>query len=875
MTLLLPLSFLTGRATEGLPDPEANLSRQVALFPQEKIHLHTDRALFASGDTVWFSGYLVNASTHIPDTSSRYIYVELISPFNQVEKRVKIRQNGGAYHGYLELDKDLTDGEYVIRAYTQYMTSLDDDYFFRKKIRVLMPFFLFSDVRADFSFSGKDNRNVKGTFGLREKETGFMYKPEIPRFQLNDPDEDLLFRDIRYKPRDTTVDIWFRLPEENSSRNLLVMDFDKYRKFIPVPVPALSFDVGFYPESGYLVAGEINTVGFKALREDGLPYRVRGIVRDQEGNEEAVFESFNTGMGSFPLFAEAGKVYTAICVGENDDTLKVTLPAVPEHAYGIKVTRTNDRIYITVPGGDKSDVPLSLFIHNRGRTVLSAPWEGTPVEIRESDYPSGIYHALLLNPSMDVLNERLFFCYGNEESIAELRAQEEYLPREKVSLGVTLTDGNGAPVTGRFSVSVTDDFDVKPDTLYNIASSLLLNSELRGFVENPARYLGNDPMTRSMLDALLLTQGWRRYDLPEVVKGSYRTPAQPLELGDEISGTITKIIGETPFPHAPVNLFVPNYLYFQETVSDENGRFYLNGFEFPDRTEMFVSALTEKGKKRLSISIDKMEFPEPVIPFIFHEWKEDEPEQLEMADNLKEKTDRMYIDEYGMRMIEMAKITIVGTKWPDHYLTFGRWARKSFDSDKLEKMEIRSMRDLIESIGFLEIVEGRINFMGTRRGEASIVIDNMPIAQDFFWILEVDNIELLEIAYLDDVGPLLGTDPGKKHRGGQIRIITKNGFNPQGKKRREIFNREIIVPPGYQLPKEFYAPKYDRTAPDENVKADVRTTIHWAPAVRTGADGTAEVEFYTADMESTYTVVVEGMSDDGRMIYATRKITVN
>ena len=46
----------------------------------EKAYLHTDRDVYAMGDTLWFKAYLVNGQDNKPSVSSGNLYVELIAP---------------------------------------------------------------------------------------------------------------------------------------------------------------------------------------------------------------------------------------------------------------------------------------------------------------------------------------------------------------------------------------------------------------------------------------------------------------------------------------------------------------------------------------------------------------------------------------------------------------------------------------------------------------------------------------------------------------------------------------------------------------------------------------------------------------------------
>jgi hypothetical protein len=58
-------------------------------------------------------------------------------------------------------------------------------------------------------------------------------------------------------------------------------------------------------------------------------------------------------------------------------------------------------------------------------------------------------------------------------------------------------------------------------------------------------------------------------------------------------------------------------------------------------------------------------------------------------------------------------------------------------------------------------------------------------------------------------------------------------------------------------------------------KPDLRTTIHWEPNITTDEEGKANFRFYTADAPSTYSVVIEGVTEDGKIVYKRDKIVVN
>ena len=108
-----------------------NLDWQVYNYPQEKIHVMTDKPYYITGDTVWLRAFVVDAATHQPVDASKFVYVELISPMNEVSMRIKIKERDGVFKGYLPLNPTkVAEGEYTLTAYTMFMQNQGEQYFF-------------------------------------------------------------------------------------------------------------------------------------------------------------------------------------------------------------------------------------------------------------------------------------------------------------------------------------------------------------------------------------------------------------------------------------------------------------------------------------------------------------------------------------------------------------------------------------------------------------------------------------------------------------------------------------------------------------------------------------------------------------------------
>lgn len=103
----------------------------------QKLYLHTDRAHYFEGDTLWFAAYLVGGRTHIPTLGWGNLYVDLISLEGQmVENQIFPLVNGFCFGGIPISEQTITEGSHFLRAYTDYLKNFGSDAFFQKPIQI-------------------------------------------------------------------------------------------------------------------------------------------------------------------------------------------------------------------------------------------------------------------------------------------------------------------------------------------------------------------------------------------------------------------------------------------------------------------------------------------------------------------------------------------------------------------------------------------------------------------------------------------------------------------------------------------------------------------------------------------------------------------
>ena len=850
---------------------ESRLQQQLITFPQEKIYLQTDKSGYLSGERIWFRAHMVDALAHRPVFMSRYIYVELINPLDDLVKRVKIRPDStGAYAGYIDLEDDLVQGAYTLRAYTHFMRNMDRAFFFRKSVQVLDPFSLQLEPLVSFNIE-KNDVHVSLQFLDRQKSDTIM--PEIVTGKIG-------HRGIKtLKPNKKGVyNLDARLSDNEPNRTLLlglIYNGRKYNRYYTIPCDPDEYELQFFPEGGYLIPGVTSQVAFKALNRDGLGRDITGTLYDSADREIIHFKSLHLGMGFFHFKPSENETYHVICRNTSGVSKRFSLPEPQANAHVITTRNAGNQLRITQSRGKESAVDsVSLLIHHKGLVLFLERWNPAKemYSIANKDLPTGILNILLLNTKQEVLSERLLFNLNEDES-ALLKAdipKSLYQRRELVSITLKLTNPDHTPAVGNIAVSVTDKEAVAPDSTINIISTLLLASELKGHIESPASYFEEGNIKKHALDALMLTQGWRRYDIPAVLKGDITVPDTfAPELTQQVTGKADGLFRSLKEGQISLMAKLDSLVSTETTQADDQGRFLFN-VEYPEGTTILVQSRSKKGGSFNVINIDQESFPplqESAIPL--------RSEAIKRLNAYQDPyimiANEDYTQKNGIRTILLDEFTVTAQR-KEKYKESSFYSPISASgvqtAEDIERMAVSSLRSLLYRQPGI-IVKG--DKVTTTRSEMPVlfVIDDMKF-EDFYGQLDDIDVSSIEsIFVLKDNISMPGYYPNTS--GAVVINLISGGY--KGPTRRPP-NIDEMIPLGYQQAAHFYAPVYETPEQTDSSLPDLRTTIFWKPNVQFSEQGEAVINFYTADTPTTYRVIGEGVSDNGMLIRLTEEITV-
>ena len=878
LPLLLCFGILITFAYKADDDPFSALIKKleayIEKYPQEKVHLHLDKPFYAIGDDIWFKAYVVNAQTGKPSTISNALYVELISEKDSVKKQIKLPVISGFTWGDFKLPDSFTEGNYRIRAYTQWMKNAGTEFFFDKTIKIGNSWANNVYTNTSYAFS-KQNTAEKVDANIK-----FTDKKGVPYAQSDVSYEvQLNFRSLAKGKAVTNdqgeVNISFLNTQPSLYKSgkiiatLTLPDKKKMIKEIPVKATSNAIDVQFFPESGNLVESLPNKIGIKAVNASGLGEDVKGSIIDNDGQEVTQFSTQHLGIGSFILNPQPGKTYAAKVKYNDGSESTINLPRVLPSGYIITVNSNTENVVAKVLLSPDliGNGELKLVAQNNGNVYFiskaASQKQIITTSIPKKDLPSGIIQLTLFSARNIPVAERLVFVNNVKDKITTKvsTAKESYARKEKVNVNLQ-ADFAEKPAQASFSIAVTNTTSVKPDeeNESNIFTTLLLTSDLIGYIEKPNYYfLHDDQKTQQDLDNLMITQGWRRILWKNIINNAGPNIRYEPEKSLKISGVVTSYGGK-PLPNSKVSLFSSSGgLFAIDTLSDAQGRFNFDNLIFNDSTKFIVQARTAKNKKSVDIVLDV------VSGQIVTKNKNTGDIEVNVNEALSGylKQSENYFDDLTKRgilerTILLKEVNIVEKKNPaknSSNLNGAGNADAIITTDQLQYCTTLS-QCLQGRVAGLIIRNGTPYLMRNNGTPMSIVLDGMQMEGDFLDNINPMDIETIEVLKSAGNTAIYGSRGG----GGVLVITTKRGG---GYSSASTFTPGIIPfsPKGYYTPREFYSPKYD--APDN--RPDYRTTIYWNPNIVTNESGKAAFNYFNSDEPGTYRIVIEGMDMLGNL----------
>lgn len=851
LSVMLLSFFLYGQnAEKELMRYAGNIHQFNQIFPQEKVYLQFDNTSYYTGETIWFKAFVVEAST-LKRAPSGVLYVDLISPNGVVLKQQKLKivagQADGSFpllDGATQYARDLRgvlnypSGFYEVRAYTTNMQNFKQETLFSRVLPV---------------------------FDLPVKDGNFYGEAPVVRKQWN---------------KDSHVE-QFRPKTDRKNGTL---------------------NAAFFPEGGEIIAGVENRVAFKLTDMNGLGVQAEGLL-----NDSVPLTTVHDGMGSFTFTPKSGNNRAKFIY--NGKNYSFTLPDAAERGYLLRADRNGSHFDITVTDcGMENRGLLGLTLTCRGELVAFKTLdlaEGTAEAVISTlDLPEGVCQLTLFDAAGIIYSRRYLYNHSSRFHQPQLTfstSDGEKAPFAPISIDLFLTDWNGRPLRDRFCLSVRDSRCPGTATDDDLRSSLLLSSDIRGYIRNPEFYFeSSDSLHTAALDLLMMVQGWERYDW-EIMSGL--KPYQEVHrMEDSISvnGWVETPGSRKPMDSISVNaaIMTPDKKLIERFhyVTGKDGYFGFNLSDFQDYAKLTISAWPRR--KRIFGTSARIRFERSIKPDV----RAFNPIETMLTDaegkiSVKERRDATALADNNDGMPEIIDINdgylLPDVEIKDKRLYIDYFTFKSFNVTQDTEMEL-DLGEYSTQVSSYLIDKGyAVEFDDS--GNVSSINGHAP----YFYVHEkekvvvtglfespgmIDTKDIISIMVFDDVmyeteamelSPLL-QEYRRKHliydtpetllqkehnRVILVDIYLKDEAHRATRRELKNINSRTTNVYGFSQPYEFYSPEYPNGAVFGDV--DYRRTLYWNPNVITDSEGRARVSFYNNSFSGSFRISGAGITASG------------
>jgi hypothetical protein len=856
-------------------------------YPVEKVYVHFDKPYYSAGDTIWFKAY-ITADLHLPSQISKIVYADVYNNQDSLVSTLKLPVvNGVAFGSIPVLPESYRQGNYRFRAYTNYMVNYDAAYLFNKVLTIGNP--VDNDVLTNITYSSAaaGNQPTVNARILYKDPSGKPYTDRKVSWRVEASHDEVS------KGKGTTDAngyLTINLPPTpsitlSSATLFTVMDMGNRKeatRSFSLKSAAPVKDVQFFPEGGQLIAGIPTKIAVKALKADGLGIELKGNIVDNTGTPVVDISTQHLGMGVFVLIPEANKNYKANVTFADGTKGTYDLPRIQSTGITVAVANTDpENLTIKIMASEQFYqanqnknfylvAQTGGFIKYAAQTQLQK--QVYSATIPKSKFPTGILQVTLFSSTGPVAERVVFIKRNDLLNVTVTSDKQLYNRRQPVKMNVIAKNGT-LPAEANLSVSVIDEskVPVDEDAETTILTSLLLTSDLKGYIEKPNYYFKHaDDKTLSDLDVLMLTQGYRRFSYRDILLNKKPEISILPEQGIDVTGTLRNRTG-LPIFKGNVRLLIPDRNFSMQTTTNADGQFKFENLMVNDSTKVTINARDNTNPNNLMLMVDgyksigatritNLPDEQMNIDSVIRPYLENSKRVYNSKHQLKEVVIKAAPPVKRLGHLDQAALTGLNPD-PDHVIDGDRFKDCPFFVSCLQSLALGVT--YIDNTFYVTRAYNQGN-----KTPMEVYVDGLQVDQNYLQSLQSVDIESVEVFFNDGLS-------GINRRDNTLGVLVINKKKaPKGTPIKLADLQKLIPPPylldftprGYSMTKEFYSPKYDVTKSTFNNGIDLRSTIYWNPRVVTDkTTGATTLQYFNADGTGSYRAVVEGIDKDGNI----------
>ena len=638
--------------------------------------------------------------------------------------------------------------------------------------------------------------------------------------------------------------------------------------------PQVQWTANAFPESGTLLPGIENKVAIRISAAPLPPRNWTGYLTEKDKPEKITsFSSFNSQIGSFSFIPQEDKQYQ-IHLSDNSSNTTI-IPLLPSKTGAvIKTKLTGERLAVEMHFRGRADGGLNykVLAHMQGQLVYSGVITKKDPQYRivlpVGKLMNGMLHLTLFDENEAAVAERIVFIKIDPLPGAIVNTVMIDTKSRALNELELMADTNQLLT---YAVAVMDEGVSQPRTR-SLYSDLWLG-DLSESIDNPAWYFAaEDSFRMAALDALLMTEKWKRFDWQSVVQNKFPVITHQPEKYLSYSGIATR--NGKPVSEESLNLiarFSDASTQFTQVKTDKTGKFMLQDVAFYDTVIVYAGTNATKGKaKEITLRMEgenrfypiKRNFPQTSFTLVNR--KEGELPSI-VANTVKALNNQKVIDTRYKEMEAIrieARVKSAKEKLNESLSTplFQTQDETLFDFVN-EDHSIQSYTNIFDWLdgrvaGLNFTIEDGIRIPMMRGVQANIFVDEIAMDLDMIYTLPVNDIAMVKVIK----GYFIGATSGGGGSG-VIAIYTKRA----GMNRSNSPSLSLVKLAGYRTPAVYSSPEFSSET-GRMIKNDTRPVLSWAPLLQHNK-GKSTIRFYNNDIASAYRIIITGFTQDAKPVY--------
>lgn len=635
-----------------------------------------------------------------------------------------------------------------------------------------------------------------------------------------------------------------------------------------------------FPEGGTFINGVPTKFAVRLSSNTYLPENWTGKVIDTQNPNTSIttFKSFDKNVASFTITPVLGKKYQVIIQDNTGKSKTTDLPQVADSGLHLEATSSKEGIKYSLKGVNlkqqlqnyKIIGTINNHLAYKANISQLINEASSLIPTKISNGANGILQLAIFDDQDNLVAKRLCFIKPNNLKIekAEIIGQEiKQTPRSFNSI-----DLSPDSYFKNYTVLVSEDDGTQNPEEENLLSSLWLTGDFTTKIDRPAQYFSKNANSEA-LDALLISENWKRFDWNSVLSGA--TPTITTRSQQFLSYKLKPIKNNAQLINTTVNLVLKlgkSEPVFEQFKTDQNGYIYLNNLNYNDPLEVSVFTNSENNKEsgtdNVFVTVEplvtpnqfKGNFPGTKYTLVKANTSKALPPTISRAINTQKNNKKIEDND-----IQIEQVKLVGKKKDPKEDLNKQLSTGMFSSVNSTIFDfVNEDQHAAGSSNILDWLQGRaaglsfqrnnsgINVPYIRGQQAKLYLDEIPTDASMISNLPIGNIAMVKII------------KGAGLIGDAVAIYTMRGNMKSKNDEKETKKNNSSIVKGYDKPSEFLVEMLDD---DVKIENDTRETLYWNPNLFDSDNVPPRIKFFNNDTAKQYKVLIISFDEDDHLLY--------